>query len=288
MRSSIGQAATRTVPAPRGGTASEQANRFITLNCNLQSMSLNAIFGESYHHVDILLKQQSTARLPYYGPVVRGWLRDALHQDEYLWKVLIDHGVDVNPFFLSTSHKNHYISVTLWFMGFSERFIKDIVVSLGSKVESHIGGGDCVIERVSYKEGKITPLKIGKRFRIDFKSPTALQKEHRQELVPELDEIVRAIIRSSNRFVKYYVKSCYPLHITNEVPRADVTGFDLKTYLWKHRNVRGAVIPLQGIMGHIDYEVYEMTDELKRILALPQFFQVGRWVGYGFGRMEVS
>jgi CRISPR-associated endoribonuclease Cas6 len=251
-------------------------------------MSPNTIFDESYHRVDILLKQQSTARLPYYGPVVRGWLRDALHQDEYLWKVLINHGVDVNPFFLSTSHKNRYVSVTLWFMGFSEGFIKDIVVSLGSKIESHIGGVDCVIERISYKEEKITTLKIDKRFRIEFKSPTALQKEHRQELVPELSEIVRAITRSSNRFMKYYVKSCYPLHVSGEIPRADVTGFDLKPYLWKHRNVRGDVIPLQGIMGYIDYEAYEMTDELNRILSLTQFFQVGRWIGYGFGRMEVS
>ncbi len=57
-------------------------------------------------------------------------------------------------FFLSTSHKNRHVSVTLWFMGFSEGFIKDIVVSLGSKVESHIGGIDCMIERISYKEEK--------------------------------------------------------------------------------------------------------------------------------------
>lgn len=51
--------------------------------------------------------------------------------------------------------------------------------------------------------------------------------------------------------------------------------------------MRGDVIPLQGIMGHIDYEAYEMTDELNRILSLTQFFQVGRWISYGFGRMEV-
>jgi CRISPR-associated endoribonuclease Cas6 len=250
-------------------------------------MSLNAIFDEHYHHVDILLKQQSTARLPYYGPVVRGWLRDALHQDEYLWKILIDHGVDVNPFFLSTSNKNRYVSVKLWFMGFSEGFIKDIVASIGSKVESHLGGVDCMIERISYREEKITPLKIGERFRIVFNSPTSLQKEHRQELVPELDEIVRAIIRSSNRFVKYYVKSCYPLRVGSEIPRADIIGFDLKTYRWKHKNIRGDTIPLQGVLGNIDYEAYEMTDELNQILSLTQFFQVGRWISYGFGRMEV-
>ncbi len=51
--------------------------------------------------------------------------------------------------------------------------------------------------------------------------------------------------------------------------------------------MRGEVIPLRGVWGWVEYEVEELPYEMKMVLELADFFQIGRWVSYGFGKIEV-
>lgn len=250
-------------------------------------MSLAELLKRSYYELNLRIKQDREARLPYYGPIVRGWLGDAFYRDKMLLSVLFKNpDIDVRPFFFYTSKEGDIIMVNLRFVGFSEHFIKEVVVSLGEKEVSHLGGVDCRVEGIRYKERGFSSKMIEKRFRVDIISPIALFEEEEMQAAPSLKAIIRALVRQANKFTKYYVKDVYPIRV-GEFKEGEVKEFEINSFFWRHRNIRGEVIPLRGVWGWVEYEVDEMTEEMKEVLGLADFFQIGKWVSYGFGKIEM-
>ncbi|MEM2944698.1 MAG: CRISPR system precrRNA processing endoribonuclease RAMP protein Cas6 [Methanomassiliicoccales archaeon] len=254
-------------------------------------MSLQGILKASYFSVIISLVQESEASLTYYGPMVRGWLGDALNEHILLREAIFKNPhVDVRPYFLFTKHSGNCIEVNLKFIGFSRSFLKDLIQSLESKTEGHLGGIPCKIRGIKLSEERMHPLTLGKRVRIDFSSPLALEKGGDLLLIPTMNDIVRSLIRSVNRFCKYYLKSCYPVHVPQsllEIQSSHINS-EISPFLWEHRNLSGRIIPLKGITGYIEFEVDGAARKLGSILGLAQVFQIGKWVNYGFGKIEVD
>ena len=250
-------------------------------------MTIQTLLKRDYHHLTLTIKQKREAKLPYYGPLIRGWLGDAFYRSDILSGVIFKNpNIDVRPYFFYTEKDEDCVLTHLMLMGFSEHFIREMVEVLGKKAHSHLGGVNCVIDGISFRRVSFSDKKIKKRFKIEFLSPTALFKGDSPSPAPPLDMVLRALVRSVNRFTKYYVKSVYPLRV-REIPKGEIVEFEMRNYFWRHRNIRGEVIPLHGTWGWIEYEVERMTSELKNILRLSDFFQVGRWTSYGFGKLEV-
>ena len=253
-------------------------------------MSLNRLLKSSFQSLKITVKQEKPTKLPYYGAIARGWLGDALYPHKELWKLLFKNPyVDVRPYFLYTTHFNRTIVITINLLGFSSRLTKDLVDALSSKVEGHFGGLSSRIENIYYFEDNFEYLNLNKEFKITFSTPVSITTNERMHIAPSLNDIVKSLVRSANKFCKYYMKKCYPLHIketTREVT-AEILGFNLKPYHWNHRNKKGNVIPLKGVCGDVEYRVNKVTKELGEILTLTRVFQIGKWTSYGFGKLEV-
>ncbi|OFV68161.1 MAG: hypothetical protein SCAL_000801 [Candidatus Syntrophoarchaeum caldarius] len=250
-------------------------------------MTLQSLLKKSYYHLEVTFQQEKIAKLPYYGPLIRGMLGDTFSNDNVLSEVIFKNPrIDVRPYFFYTERNGNSVTAHLMLMGFSEHFIKEVVRAIGEKETAHIGGVKCVIDAMSLKKRSFMNRRIKKRFKIGFISPTAFFDGDNLSTVPSFDMVTRSLVRSVNRFTKYYVKSVYPLRV-GEIPEGEIVEFEMRNYFWRHRNIRGEVIPLHGTWGWIEYEVECMTSELKNILRLSDFFQVGRWTSYGFGKLEV-
>jgi len=254
-------------------------------------LSLGRLLNKSFSSMSILIAQKKRTNLPYYGPIARGWLGDALYENKELWEVLFKNPhVDVRPYFFYTYHYDESIELHFEFIGFSEIFIKELAQSLESKIESHIGGVDCEIKNIRIAQKKMSPLDIDRRFRLKFVSPLALERDGNLQLSPNLNDIFASIVRSVNRFCKYYLKRNYPIRVRPDLLKSTFEPIDaeIKPYVWRHRNSRGNVLPLRGIMGWAEYEIDGHLSELEKVLRLTQVFQVGKWVSYGFGKLEVE
>jgi len=254
-------------------------------------LGLNGILDTPFYSMNILIHQKKEATLPYYGPIARGWLGDALHDNKELWEILFkNRHVDVRPYFFYTNHSGENVELNFEFIGFSKMFIKEMIHSMESKVKSHIGGIDCEIKGIRIVQRKMSPLNITKRVRVKFISPVALEKNGNLQLTPTLNDIITSIVRSVNRFCKYYLKKNYPLRVRSQILDSicEPINLEVKPYLWRHRNRRGSIIPMRGILGWVEYEVEGDLSELEKLLRLTQVFQVGKWVSYGFGKLEVE
>ena len=92
-------------------------------------MSLAVLLRKRYYELIVKIKQDRAAKLPYYGPLVRGWLGDALYTDKTLYSVLFKNpSIDVRPFFFCTAKERDEIRLNMRFMGFSVHFVKGLVV----------------------------------------------------------------------------------------------------------------------------------------------------------------
>lgn len=250
-------------------------------------MFVASLLKREYYELILKIRQEKEAKLPYYGPLVRGWLGDAFYQDRMLSSVLFENpSIDVRPFFFYTTKKGNIIIVNLQFMGFSEHFIKEIMFLLSNKAKSHIGGVNCKVEGISYKEKFFQPKDINKRFKVNFITPSALFERGEIQKVPFFESFMKALIRSANKFTKYYVKDVYPIRV-ERFKEGEVKQFKIDSFSWRHRNVRGEEMLLKGVWGWVEYEIEEMTEEMKEMLSLADFFQIGKWVSYGFGKVEV-
>ena len=247
----------------------------------------NKIFNKNFYEVKVSIRQEQTAKLPYYGPILRGWLKDSVYKNKELVKKLYPDKIDVPSFFMYSSHSGSEIEGYLNFMGYSERMIKDIVTGLSDKLHGHLGGMNCKITGVSYEKRKFKKLKLNNKIKIKFITPTALYSKDTMSIMPQLKDVLKAVVRSTNRFTKYYVKDRYPYQTDTEYA-AEIESFNLKTYEWEHKNIRNEVIPLNGIRGEITYSADDIPPEVSNILTLTQFFQMGKWESYGFGKIIIE
>ncbi|MFQ6128654.1 MAG: CRISPR system precrRNA processing endoribonuclease RAMP protein Cas6 [Thermoplasmata archaeon] len=260
------------------------------LGLGVRCIGLNRFILSSYYSLEVVVEQVTDALLPYYGPIARGWLSNTLHADPEVWGLLVRNPyVDVRPYFLSTSHDGRTIRVRLNLMGYGKKFARRVVDLLGSRVEGNLGGVECRVKRISYEERNIVVSQLGREIEVEFLTPTALMSDGRRRLAPTLADVIAALVRGCNKFAKYYMKKCYPIRVCDSTRRADaeVLSLDIKPFMWKHRIRMGRTIPQSGITGRMKVCATKMTAEMRKVLSLSQVIQVGRWVSYGFGKIEV-
>ena len=128
-------------------------------------MTLQSLLKKSYYHLEVTFQQEKIAKLPYYGPLIRGMLGDTFSNDNVLSEVIFKNPrIDVRPYFFYTERNGNSVTAHLMLMGFSEHFIKEVVRAIGEKETAHIGGVKCVIGAMSLKKRSFMNRRIKKRF----------------------------------------------------------------------------------------------------------------------------
>jgi CRISPR/Cas system endoribonuclease Cas6 (RAMP superfamily) len=254
-------------------------------------MGVEKLLKEKYFMITFELQQRAPAKLPYYGPMIHGWLADAIYQDETLWKIFFRNPkVDVRPYFFWTETKGntHYVRIVL--LKPATRYVRDLVELIGVKQTSKLNGEECEIKKVRYEEIKITPFDVKEGFVVQFLTPLSLMKDGKiLYRPPTLSELTKATIRSVNRFCKYFYKDAYPIHTKKEPEEGDIRTFEIAPYTWEYRRKgENKRFLLSGIRGQAVYSIKESNKEIGKILSLLQVFQIGKWLSYGFGKVEVN
>lgn len=245
-----------------------------------------------YFQLTLEISQKTPSKLPYYGPLVRGWMGDAFYYHEDLMeKIFKNPDVDVRPYFHYTISNGNTHIVNILFIGYATRYVRKIVEALAEKHNSHIGGIPAVIKLIKYEERHFELLASSEEIEIRFISPTTLL-EYGKILYrpPSLELLLKAILRAVNRCCKYYFKAAYPIHIEDtDSLKSKLMKFEISPFFWTHKTMDGRNLKMSGITGSVTYRMNEKpSDDIMKILTLPQVFQIGKWVSYGFGKLEVS
>ena len=253
-------------------------------------MRFSKLWEQPYFHLQIKVTQETPCKLPYYGTIIRGWLGDAFYASEKT-KIFKNPDIDVRPFFHYTisNGEAHYISII--FAGDATRLAREFVECISEKCITHIGGINAKIEVIKLEEKKIEILPPRKVLEIKFVSPTTIVENGKLAIrAPSFPLIVKALLRSVNRYSKYYFKKAYPLHskTSPECWHAEIQNFEIYPFSWEHHTMDGRRLFMRGITGTVNYKVARATHELMKILALAQVFQIGKWLSYGFGKLEVK
>jgi len=253
---------------------------------------MKIINDQTYKTLKYVIEQDKTAKLPYYGPIARGWLGTAIYDNvELKDQIFCNPSLDVRPFFIYTSHRKNQVTVCLTLLGFSESKINSFVKTLTINLKGHFGGINCRVRSLKLESNKLEPYTVtGNRLTIGFPTPVALYKNNKIIAVPKLRHIVEFLTRSVNRYTKYYLKGFYPYHISDELKNinAKIDRFDIDTFQWNHRSKNGRIIELEGIWGEVVYSDIDDVDGLGQLLGLARFFHLGKYGTYGFGKMEVK
>ncbi|MEM4293988.1 MAG: CRISPR system precrRNA processing endoribonuclease RAMP protein Cas6, partial [Thermoplasmata archaeon] len=253
---------------------------------------ITRILMSPYFQLNLEITQKSPCQLPYYGPMVRGWMGDAFYHDKKLMeRIFKNPDVDVRPYFHYTISNGNVHIVNLSFIGDAKRYARKIVEALAEKHTSHIGGVPAVIKLIKYEERYFEPLAPSQEIKIRFVSPTSLVEDGKILFhPPSLGLILKAILRSVNRCCKYYFKSAYPVHIEDiETLKGNLVKFEISPFFWTHKTMHGRNLKMSGLTGTFTYRMSEKPpEEIMKILSLTQVFQIGKWVSYGFGKLEVS
>ena len=143
-------------------------------------MTLQSLLKKSYYHLEVTFQQEKIAKLPYYGPLIRGMLGDTFSNDNVLSEVIFKNPrIDVRPYFFYTERNGNSVTAHLMLMGFSEHFIKEVVRAIGEKETAHIGGVKCVIGAMSLKKRSFMNRRIKRRFNMkifmEFRPPRFVQ-----------------------------------------------------------------------------------------------------------------
>jgi len=254
-------------------------------------MSLSDLLSYNIKTLDVILRQEDECHFPYYGPVARGWLGSALSNNIHLYNEMFkDKNKDVRPFFMySEVIGKRDISIKINFIGRKEREIEEIIKVLERKRESFLAGKRARIVRLRYNEKKFRMVKNSSRNRIDFKTPIKINYQKNSQLLPDFISILKSLIRSVNKFTKYHLPDAYPIRMENYTYdiRSRIINMDIRPLKIKHYRMDGPPLYMDGIKGHVEYETDYIDSEISKLFTLAQFFQVGRWVNYGFGKIEV-
>ncbi len=253
-------------------------------------MGMEHLYSSTYSRFVIHFIQDRKASLPYYGPIVRGWIGTKLYGNKHLFKEVFKPEItDVKPYFLYTQHEGKHIWATLSFLGEPKSFMAEVSKTLSSEFVTNLGGIPARIENISYSLEEFMGVEVEKEVRVRFISPTYMEKYGNPQIAPSFEDIVDATLRSANRYMKFFAPEIYPLRIRKKYIEDIIKSFSVETFTWEHHRRNGGTVPLSGTVGEIVYELKEEPNrDLRRILGLTSFFQIGKRVGYGFGKVEVT
>ncbi|GEM_PF-4293393 len=211
--------------------------------------------------------------------------------DTELWSTIFrNKNVDVRPYFLYTTHDGRRVEANLNFLGFGERKISNLATEMNKKLRTHIGGINAELIEIYSRKMKFERIELEDKLTLRFRSPIALMSETGNiSLLPQASQVLTGLTRSVNRFTKYYAKPSYPIRIKTNLRGLPmpINESNLKVFTWKHKAIDQRTISLKGVWGDVTYELPRNKKELADLLSLASFFQVGKWLSYGFGKIEV-
>jgi len=252
----------------------------------------SSITSRTFHSVQFTLYQREPLKLPEYGPFLRGLFGESIFTDATIWGDIFKPGrVDVKPYFMhSRKVSDHEVIMDLRLLGIPTDTTTTIVERLTNKMDIHLGGKDVSISHVGLDMKGFERPELGENVKISFVSPIEIEKQKRLVSLPTLEDIIRSTSRSVNKYCKYYAPGSYPYKISDSLRdlEAPMVHADMHPFAWDHRRSGGGKIPLRGVRGSITFNVHERKEALAPLLSLLEFFQIGKHVSYGFGKVEVT
>lgn len=251
-------------------------------------MGLTHLYSSTYSTFTIHFVQDREANIEYYGPIIRGWIGKRMRNTPLFESIFKPKNTDVKPYFLFTKHSGRHIWAVLSFLGEPKSFISEISKTLSSEFVTNLGGVPARIENIGYSLHTFVGVDIKEEVKIRFLSPTYLEKYGSPQIAPSFEDIMEATVRSANRYLKFFAPDIYPLRVRVGEIDDIIKSFSVKTFSWEHNRMNGGKISLSGMIGEIVYELKEdASPDMRKVLGLTSFFQIGKRVGYGFGKLEV-
>ncbi len=249
---------------------------------------INFLLSKSIHHISFFVELNSSSRLPYYGPVLRGWLGSRLFDSKELWVAFRNQNIPFRPYFFYTSQGKSGVFIHFLFLEDLEELAEKMIKHLLTISELHVAGVDAEIKEVKLIRESFEKAPSSKYIKMQLLSPTTLYKEGKPRLYIELQLILDSLVRSINRYNKFYLNECYPIHWErswNKI-KAKTQKVDLKLFKWNQRRRTGPAIKMEGIYGNVSYLIEESNEEIDTILSLAQFYQIGKRTAFGFGKVK--
>ncbi len=254
------------------------------------SPSLSSLLSHSVIHVSFFIDFPSFSHLPYYGPVLRGWFGSHLFDSPSLHSVFCDSLIPFRPYFFYTTHNSSGIFAHFLFLDSFEDLVSEFVHVLSGIKHLHIAGKDASLSHVQIRNDFFSPLSPSPFLRIRLISPTSFYRSGKPCLFVDFSLLLDSLVRSVNRFNKFHLLSCYPIHWDRSWRNIPVTveNYDLRLFSWNQHRRKGKPIKLEGIFGEITYKLKKMNDEIGKLLSLAKFYQIGSKTSYGFGKFEIA
>ncbi len=146
------------------------------------------------------------------------------------------------------------------------------------------------VENIEARTVEMRPMQLAETTEVVFVSPTNIQEDSRQEILPELSTLLKSCVRSYNRVTKYYDKKNYPCRIPDDMldMNSEILDYDIRTVKIVHENMFDRRIALEGIVGSISYDTSGAHPDVGSVLKMGEFLQIGKHSTYGFGGMVVK
>lgn len=271
--------------------------RVLVQNMSTNKLSEELEKGLTFKRLIIDLEQEKGATLPYHGPIVRGWLGSHLFREQRLFQSMFKNPlVDVKPYFFHTEVVENkrgipcivrsYINL----VGTTENLHSKIVNSVMKSPHTHLGGIEARIIGVRLDDVPLVKKNLAPGFIMSLDTPLSLMENGELLPMPSFGSVIRATVRTINKFTKHHWPELYPYHVDKSIydTPATITTFNLTPFAWKHRNMRGRLIDLTGQMGHVGYQL-DSPDEkdpaVDELVTMLDLVQIGRNSAYGFGHI---
>ncbi len=234
----------------------------------------------------------------FIGSIFRGWLGYVLKCDVMACCSACDKTFDcpyfmvfkeqsgVRPYSLLAFSDHDKVCGFIRLYGDKRRFAPRILSDIKRKEkQTHFGGLGYRIDSIEAKNQEIRSIDPGDRLRIVTVSPLHLVRNGDFEVLPSLNTILRASLRTYNRIAKYHDQENYPLHVKDEIISSDasIIDFDICTKDHIHTSMNKKKIKLSGSVGWIEYDTSGLSGEIGRLLGIGEALQIGKHTAYGFG-----
>ncbi|MFA6364567.1 CRISPR system precrRNA processing endoribonuclease RAMP protein Cas6 [Methanoregula sp.] len=243
-------------------------------------------------------------KLEFPGSVFRGWLGTCLKCDPAVpctgecadrakcpYYMVFKEQTDVKPFSVLSIPIKGGIRNFIKIYGDRRKFAPRILTLIHEHEASrHFGGMPYTVENIEARTVEMPPMQLAETTEVVFVSPTNIQEDSRQEILPGLSTLMKSCVRTYNRVTKYYDEKNYPCRIPDEMltMEAEILDYDIRTVKIVHENMFDRRIALEGIVGSITYDTSGVHPDVGNVLKMGEFLQIGKHSTYGFGGMVVK
>ncbi|MHA1407920.1 MAG: CRISPR system precrRNA processing endoribonuclease RAMP protein Cas6 [Candidatus Heimdallarchaeaceae archaeon] len=254
------------------------------------STKLDRLLKIDILQIELKIKTSKNLTIPYCGPVLRNWIKSKLYGAEKKYGKEESSNCPFEPYFYFVKQEKNDIRVNLRLPEGNEKKAEEIIKRVTRKKKLHVNGIEATIEEIRMEKIKLQEKKeFNKIIEVNFVTPTNISSKNKMKLFIQLNDILSALIRSTNRYNKFYMKKFYPIKWKKEWEneQTKIKEYNLKTFEWWQKRKKGKKIRLEGVRGKIVYEAKEkIEEEMRKTIDLANFYQIGKRIAYGFGKIE--